>query len=100
MEIFSYQGFVEWFLKIIFGAYLPHLHNIVGNILPNKMVSKRHNFLVQDATMVSLIQHQTNFVPKYMCRFIDIDTYSYKVILEHNRLLDSLLQRCEIGTEC
>ena len=46
MEIIAHQGFGEWVCKIVAGVYLPHLHNVVGNMLPKEMVAKRHGFLV------------------------------------------------------
>ena len=38
MEIISRQDFGEWVCKIVAGLYLPHLHNIVVNILPKTML--------------------------------------------------------------
>ena len=45
-------------------VYLPHRHNIVTNILPNKIVAKRHNFPVQGATRISPVQHHIHVVQK------------------------------------
>ena len=36
MEIIADQVFNEWVYKTIFGVYLPHLLNIIGNMLPKK----------------------------------------------------------------
>ena len=45
MEIIAHQEFGEWVCKLFYGVYIHHIHNIVCNILPNKLVSKRHGFL-------------------------------------------------------
>ena len=52
MEIISHQGVGEWVYKIVAGVYLPPLHNIVGNSLPNKMVAKIHGFIFLVVTMI------------------------------------------------
>ena len=64
MEIVANQGFGEWVCKIVAGVYLPHLHKIVGNMLPNKMSSKRHGFLVQGDTRIICVQHHIDVVHK------------------------------------
>ena len=69
MKIIARQVFCECVCKIVSGVYLPHLHKIVGNMLPNKMVDKRHNFPDQGANMICRIQHHTHIVYKYRCRF-------------------------------
>ena len=46
MEIIAHKVFGEWFYKIVAGVYLPLPQNIVGNIIPNKMLAKWHMFLV------------------------------------------------------
>ena len=46
MEIITHQGFGEWVWKSVADAYLPHLHNILGNMLPKKMLAKLHRFFV------------------------------------------------------
>ena len=60
-KIIAYQVFDEWVYKIILGVYLLHLLKMIGNVLPNKMVSKLYGFLVQGATRVSHIQNRTHF---------------------------------------
>ena len=100
MEIVANQGFGEWVCKIVAGVYLPHLHKIVGNMLPNKMVYKRHGLLVQGATRISSVQHHTNVVHKYRCSFRYLNPHKSKVVPDHNTLLNSLLQRCKLGTKC
>ena len=99
-EIITYQGFGEWVCKIIFGVYLPHPQNIVGNMLTGKMLANHHGFLVQCATRISWIQHHTHVVQKHRCRFRELDTHWSKVILDNNIILNSLLQRYELGTKC
>ena len=99
MEIIAHQGLDECFCKTFAGVYLPHLHNIVGDILSKTMVPKRHCFLVQITTGIIHIQHHTRGVHKYRCGFGYLDTHLYKVVPEHNRLLDSLLQCCELGSK-
>ena len=69
IEIIAHQGFDECLYIIASGVYLHHLHNIVSNILPNKMVGKSHSFIVQGATGISRVQHHTHVVHKYRCRF-------------------------------
>ena len=100
MEIIDHQGFGECVLKSFSGVYLPHLHNIVVNMLPNKMVANRHCFIDQDSNRISRVQHHTHVVHKYMCRFGYLITHLFKMVLDHNRLIDSLLWRCELGTKC
>ena len=51
IEIIAYQVLCEWFCKTVFGVYLLHLHNIVGNILHNKMVAMCHGFPIQGAVV-------------------------------------------------
>ena len=36
----AYHEFGECICKIVFGVYLPHLHNIVRNMIPKKMVAR------------------------------------------------------------
>ena len=50
---------------------------------PLKMLAKRHTFLVQGATRVSLVQHHTHVVPKYRFRFGDLHSHLSKVIWDH-----------------
>ena len=45
MELISRQGFDEWPYNIVAVVCLPYLHNIVSNMLPNKILSKCHGFL-------------------------------------------------------
>ena len=99
MENISHQGFDEWFWKIVDRVYLPHLHNIVGNMLPNKMVDKRHGSLVHGDTKIRHVQHHTHVVHKYRCGFGYLDPHWYKVVPEHNILLEIILQCCEIGSK-
>ena len=80
-------------LKTFFGVYLPHLQNVVGDMLLNKMVDNHQPW-------VSCVQHHTSVVHKYRSRFVDLDSHWYKLISNHNRLLGSLLQRCELITKC
>ena len=68
-EIIDHQGFDEWVWFIFAGLYLPHLQNIVGNMLPTKTVDKRHGFIVHGATRICCVQHQTHVVHKYRYRF-------------------------------
>ena len=63
-EIIAHQGFGKWFCKIVSGLCLSHLHNIVGNMLPNKMVAKCHGFLVQGATRIFRGKNHTHVVHK------------------------------------
>ena len=77
MEIIAHQGFGEWVWKIVAGVYLTHFHNIVVNMIHKKMVAKRQGFLVQGATRIFYIQHQTNFFHKYMCGFWYLDPHWY-----------------------
>ena len=98
MEIIAHQGFGEWVCIIFAGVYLPHLHKIVSNITPLKMLAKHHGFFVQGDTRISCVQHHTHDFHKYSSIFKDLDTHGSKVVLDHNRLSDSLLQRCEIST--
>ena len=100
MEIIAHQGFGEWVYNIVAGVYLPHLHNIFGNMLLKKMVAKCHNFLVQGDARIFCVQHNTNVVHKYRCGFGYLDPHWSKVVPEHNRLLKILLKRCEIGSKC
>ena len=53
-------------------GYLPHLHNIIISVLPNKMVAKRHGFLVRGATSISRIQRHTHVIHKYLCKVRDL----------------------------
>ena len=73
MDIISHQGFGEWVCKIVAGVYIPHFHKKIGNMLSNKMVAKRHGFLVQGATRIRRVQHHTHVVHKYRLRFGCID---------------------------
>ena len=100
MENISHQGFGEWVCKNVSGLYLPHLHNIFGNMLPKEIEEKGHIFLVHIATRISRVKHHTHVVHKYKCRFGYLDNYWSKVVPYHNILLDSLLQRCELRTKC
>ena len=81
------------------GVYLTCLHNIVRNILPNKILAKRHGFLVQVATSISHVQHHTHVVHKYRCRFRDHDHHLSKVLSDHSRLLRILFRHCELSTK-
>ena len=63
-EIISHKVFGEWVCKIVAGVYLPHLHNIVGKMLPNKMVAKLHGFLVQGAARIRRVEHHIHVVHK------------------------------------
>ena len=64
MEIIARQWFGEWVYKICSGVYLPHLHNVFGNMLPDKMIGKRHSFVVQDATSIFCVQHHIHVFHK------------------------------------
>ena len=81
-------------------VYLPRLHNIFGNMLPKKMLAKRHGFIIQVPTMVISFQHHTHIVHRYRCRLGYIYPHYYKTISDHKRLLVRLLQSCELGKEC
>ena len=87
-------------LKMGVGVDLPHIHNIVSNIIPKKMVAKCYSFLVQGATRISRFQHHTHVFHKYGCRFGYLDTHLSKVVSEHNWPLNILIYWCEIGTNC
>ena len=39
-KIIAYHEFGECICKIVIGVYLPHLHNIVRNMIPKKMVAR------------------------------------------------------------
>ena len=75
IKIIYHQGFSEWVYIIVFGVYLPHLHNFVDNIIPNKMVAKRHSFNVQGATRISCVQHHTCVIHKYRYTFGYLDPH-------------------------
>ena len=98
--IIASKGFVELVCKIAAGVYLPHLHNILSNMIPNKMIAKCHSFTVQGATRISRVQHHTHDFHKYWCRFWYLDTRLSNLVLKHKWLPGSLIQICEIGTEC
>ena len=100
MEIIAHQGFGEWVFKIVAGVYLPHLHDIYGNMIPNKMVAKRHGFIVHGDTRIFRIQHHTHIVHKYRCGFLYLDPHQSKVVPEHNIILYIILQCFELGSKC
>ena len=74
-----------------------HLHNIVNNMLHIKRVAKRHSYLVQGVICIIHVKHHTHVVHKYRCSFRDLDYYWSKVASDHNRIINSFLNRCEIG---
>ena len=75
MEIIFHRGFSEWVRKIVTGVYLHHLHSIVGNMLSNKMVAKRHGFLFCSDTSILCLEHHTHVFLKYMCGFVYLDLH-------------------------
>ena len=81
-------------------VYIPHLQKIVINMIPNKMVAKRKGLFFR--VIPGLVTFNTTLM---LSKNIDVGLQNLmpiciKVILEHNRLLGSLLQSCQLCTKC
>ena len=66
----------------------------------NKIVVKPHGFLVHADTIICCIKHHTHVVHKYSRGFVYLDPNLYKVVPDHNILLDIILQWFKLGSKC